>query len=279
MMSSSTLTFKSQKVPTLHHLKSLPTQEDRYPAGSPVNGESPTKSSFYFTTKGYGFAFNQSASTLQHSATSWKFAKSPRFPKIRNLTEFSNYEELPSSLDQKSTSFGFGTKSQALEISTKRSAELPSPNTYRIKSDFEKRKNKGKSFGLSFSAYAKNYVPNCTWVPPEIAKEYPGPGAYLTANLPEPKKPRMTIKKRLKMFNEGLALDVPPSNHYRPVTTLLESARFRKITFGFGTKHDFTKVKNDNPGPGAYKIQSNFDKIVAKRKKINRHASNKMERN
>ncbi len=276
MMSNSTLTFKSQKVPTLSHLKSLPTHpsEDRYPAGSPVNGESPTKNSFYYTPQGYGFAFNQSASTLQHSATSWKFAKSPRFPKIRNLTEFNNFEELPSLLDQKSTSFGFGSKSQVLEIQTKRSAEFPSPNSYRIKSEFGTNKTKGKSFGLSFSAYAKTYVPNCTWVPPEIAKDYPGPGQYLTPNLPEPKKPRITIKRRLKMFNEGLGMDVPSSSHYRPITTLQESARYRKITFGFGTKHDFTKVTNQNPGPGAYKVMSKFDKIVAQKKKVKRITSN-----
>jgi len=256
---------KTQHIPLLKTLASSTSHKDIL-LTSPSGGDSTTKS-FYFPKKTLGFSHTQSASTLLHSSTSWGFPKGSRFPKIHNLTEF-KYNDY-STLDKKSTSFGFGSKSEVLEVNSRRSANLPSPNSYRIKSDFEK-KGGGKTFGLSYSAYAKTYVPGCTWMPPEIAKEFPGPGHYYAPQIIEPKKPRMTIKPRLKMFNEHVNKDIPSSNRYNPVLSLVESARFRNITFGFGTKHDFTKAQNQNPGPGTYRVVSCFDKIVARKKKKNR---------
>jgi len=259
---------KTPKIPLLKTLKTSTSSKDILYT-SPTNGDSTTKS-FYFPKKTMGFSHCESASTLQHSSAHWGFAKDSRFPKIHNITEF-KYNDY-STLDKKTTSFGFGSKSEVLETNSRRTAALPSPVSYKIKSAFDDKKA-GKTFGLSYAAYAKTYVPGCTWMPPEIAKHYPGPGAYHTQQIPEPKKSRITIKPRLKMFNEYVSMDIPSSSRYNPVNSLVESARFRNISFGFGTKHDFTKVQNANPGPGSYRVLSSFDKIVARKKKKNRKSA------
>ena len=210
--------------------------------------------------KNYGFSANHSASTLQHSTVAWGFSKATRFPKISSNP---GLFDPPSTLNKKATSFGFGYKGEALDNTTKRAAQLPGPNKYTLRSTFQNDKA-GRSFGLPFSVYAKTYIPEQTYLSPELARELPGPGAYYTARDPEPKKPRITIKHRGKMFNEALNIDSPPSSLYHPVMSLVESSRFKNTGFGFGEKHDFTKNTNGNPGPGSYQLPSCFDKSSKK---------------
>lgn len=53
----------------------------------------------------------------------------------------------------------------------------------------------------------------------------------------------------------------PAANLYRPKFDSQKNSRFNRITFGVGTKFDFTKsVTMSNPGPGTYKAPSPFDK-------------------
>ena len=64
---------------------------------------------------------------------------------------------LPHTLNStKTTSFGFGNKNGVILRS---GMDSPPPNAYKIRGEFEKlRPDKGKSFGLPHSAYAKVYV-------------------------------------------------------------------------------------------------------------------------
>lgn len=233
-----------------------PTAKDQ-PFNSPTH-DSTGRATFYNINKDMGFSKNHSASTLQHSTLSWGFARSPRFPKVRSFVDPHDPLELPTTLDKKATSFGYGIKGDAFAQSSKRAITFPGPDRYLLKSDFQ-NKQSGKSFGLPYSAYAKTYVPGNNTLPPEIAKDLPGPGAYYSVQIPEPKKARITFKPKGKMFNEALVLDSPPVNHYNPKTTLVDSTRFRNTSFGFGKKLDFTKDKSCNPGPGSYSLSSCFD--------------------
>ena len=63
---------------------------------------------------------------------------------------------------------------------------------------------------------------------------------------------KISMKPRGKMFNEGLGLNSPKCNQYSPTTNLVLPTRHSQPGFGYGQKYDFTKPKNDNPGPGAY---------------------------
>lgn len=254
----------TQKMTALQKLETM-TSKEYQTLGSPSSSNSPDRSTAHQFNKSLGLSYVQSSSTLQHSASAWGFSKSDRFPKIQANPE-NNFLKMPSTLNPRSTTFGYGSKGGLIDDATRRTITFPAPNKYMIKSDFQNKKA-GRTFGLSYSAYAKIYVPGCTWMPPEIAKDYPGPGTYYTPRIPEPKRPRITLKPKGKMFNEDLCLDAPPVNKYHPVMSLVESARFRNTTFGFGNKLDFTKSPNSNPGPGTYKVVSCFDKIVSKKKK------------
>lgn len=55
--------------------------------------------------------------------------------------------------------------------------------------------------------------------------------------------------------------DFPGSNHYKPGYKLLNNSRFSGASIGKGNKYDFTKIIAHNPGPGAYKAPSQFDKF------------------
>jgi len=74
----------------------------------------------------------------------------------------------------------------------------------------------------------------------------------------------MTLQPRGRMFNEGLNLDSPKCNQYSPQTSLTQSSRFAKPTFGFGTKMDLAKPQNEFPGPGTYSPPSFIDKFQKK---------------
>ena len=225
------------------------------------SSSSPKRSSIF--NQGLSLSHSQSASTLQHASYSWAFPKAERFPKIRTSSEFSSVLDLPTTLSNKATTFGFGNKIVMSEVNSKQAKDNPGPDRYNLKSDFDV-KNKGRSFGLPFSVYAKNYLPGVNLVPPEIAKDYPGPGAYTIDDPIGAKKPKITLKPRGRMFNEVVGNDTPSSNYYSPSHTLVSPSRYKNTSFGFGQRYDFTKAVNQNPGPGTYKIPSKFDKYTKK---------------
>lgn len=177
---------------------------------------------------------NLSASVLQHaSPRSQKFTKAVRFPPINNKGSPRSRDSSPK-----------GTEGSDYFLT----------GSYSYRTDFG-LKNKGPSFGLPFSAYEKTYIPGSKGAPLSMIKGLPGPGAYSIPEKPID-TPKITMKPRLRMFNEGLGVGIPHCNQYSPKTSLTLSARYAKQSQGFGDKYDFTKPKNDNPGPGAYSPSS-----------------------
>jgi len=131
--------------------------------------------------------------------------------------------------------------------------QLLSADRYNLKSDFATGNGKGYSFGLPHSVYKKTYVPGNKDVPLHEIKYIPGPGAYHAEKTDiTSKMSKVTFKQRGKMFNESIAHDLPPCNLYSPKMSLVTPAKYSGASFGYGQKYDFTKVKNFNPGPGAY---------------------------
>jgi hypothetical protein len=206
-----------------------------------------------------GLSQSQSASILQHANIAWGFTKAERFQKIRSNYEFASVLEIPSTLKSKSTSFGYGHKIVMSDVNSKHSKDVPGPDRYSLKSDFDP-KHKGRTFGLPHSVYAKVYVPGNNVVNPETAKEIPGPGSYKYDEPIGADKVKYTLKPRGRMFNEGLGGDTPASNYYTPNDVAISPSRFKNTSFGIGGRSDFTKSFGvQNPGPGTYKIKSPFD--------------------
>jgi len=219
---------------------------------------SPHRSNLF--SSGLGLSQSQSASTLQHANIAWGFSKADRFPKNRGSYEFASILEIPSSLNSKTTSFGFGNKIVMSEVNSKFAKDNPAPDRYNLKSDFES-KHKGRTFGLPHSVYAKTYMPGSNVVHPEVAKNIPGPGSYNYDEAIGTDKVKYTLKPRGRMFNEGLGGDTPASNYYAPSDVAISPSRFKNTTFGVGGRYDFTKAGNSNPGPGTYKVKSRFDNL------------------
>jgi hypothetical protein len=66
--------------------------------------------------------------------------------------------QLPTTLEEKATNFGYGEKNGVMIYAGR---ESPSPNAYKIRGNFENlRLNTGKSFGMPHSVYSKVYIPN-----------------------------------------------------------------------------------------------------------------------
>lgn len=64
------------------------------------------------------------------------------------------------------------------EYVLKNAKQTPPPNIYQTQKNLLNSK-KGRSFGLSYIHYAKNYLEHIPlYVAPEIAAEVPGPGKY-----------------------------------------------------------------------------------------------------
>jgi len=149
----------------------------------------------------------------------------------------------------------------------------PGPNHYMIQSQFEKNKdNRSKTFGYSYNVYAKCFpIGIKNYRPLEEARVIPGPGAYFETRKydapPEfaPDKPKYTVCKKGKMFNERIT-EISPGAIYDNKYSLVEGTRFGTGTgFGYGQKSDFSKLAHkENPGPGAYKLPSIFDKFYSK---------------
>lgn len=113
---------------------------------------------------------NKSQLNNSTSKACYSFSKSPRNSNHKPLKYFylypsDNIYEMPSMISQRSTSIGFGKKS---EIGRKNSN--PSPDKYMISSEFTKDVTKGKSFGVSRSDFKAN--------PMITTGVNPGPGQY-----------------------------------------------------------------------------------------------------
>jgi len=195
-----------------------------------------------------------SSSVLLPNCVSTKFNRSERFPPLKPFVGEPKYYLSPSSFSlKKGPSMGFGDRSDIVASSNKDSKNYPSPIDYPLKSDFDQSpERKGKSFGLSHAVYEKNYTPGYKIQSLSVAQEIPGPGAYKIEKDVIAGMGKVHFLPKGKMFNEGLGLGSPNSNHYSPKTEIIMNGRFRGIGFGFGKKYDFTKKKDYVPGPADY---------------------------
>jgi len=72
------------------------------------------------------------------------------------------------------------------------------------------------------------------------------------------------------MFNDFKDEDTPSANYYSPSYNLVSPSRGVQRSIGYGDRYDFTRSANANPGPGAYKITSAFDKYKPKHQPLYR---------
>jgi len=142
---------------------------------------------------------------------------------------------------------GYGSKIDVINYTNKEAQLFPSPDRYSIRSDFDVIVAKGKASIGPSSPTDKSQDGAFSNI-----KKVPGPGAYNVQKDILSEVVSISMKPRGKMFNEGLGLSSPKCNQYSPSTNLTLPTKHAKPSFGYGQKYDFTKPRNDNPGPGAY---------------------------
>lgn len=218
----------------------------------------------------------QSSSTLQKGISTISFSKAERFPNIRPENQISSLILLPNTLSTRGPSFGFGSKLYIQKHILKNAKEFPSPNSYSVHEELAKGPNslKGKTFGLSFAHYSKNYIPGDRSPNLEIHKDRPGPGAYLLdrelgdLNIKNKRRVQVLIKGKKKDFIDEIISQNNFQKRYflSDIDETTRNQRYNSITFGKGTKFDFTlSPTKNNPGPGTYKT---FSDVMKKEKKI-----------
>jgi hypothetical protein len=199
-----------------------------------------------------GFSQNISANALRNAHSQWSFSKADRFNKLR-IDNSAKMLLLPSTLNSKTSTFGFGKKEAVKMLFGK---DSPPPTLYRTRSQFDYVPGAGKTIGQPYSVYAKVHMPGLNTKSAEI----PGPGTYDQKTTLGANSRKFTLKSRIKPADSATR-DNPPPNTYDPVYDLSEESKFQKITFGFGSRPNVTGRMNENPGPGTYRIPSVFDKF------------------
>lgn len=199
-----------------------------------------------------GFSQNISANTLRNHHPQWSFSKGNRFKNLK-IDNSAKMLLLPSTLNVKTSTFGFGDRNGLKQIYGK---DSPPPTLYRSRSQFDYKPGAGRSIGQSYAVYQKVHMPGLNTRNEEI----PGPGAYEQKTMLGANSRKFSLKSRIKPADSATR-DNPPPNSYTPNYSPAEQSRFSKVTFGFGGRPNVTGKISENPGPGTYRIPSVFDKF------------------
>ncbi|CAD8111656.1 unnamed protein product [Paramecium primaurelia] len=235
-------------------------------------GETNTSSQQFFSTNtlflnNVGLSTNISSSTLRHTAPQISFPKANRFH-TQSQFQLPTKLELPSQLGKRYTQQGFGNKKVfQYEWQKVNAKEFPSPDRYRVRQDPGIDQLK-RSFGLSWEAYSKTYLPYNKHQAPEVAKFLPGPGEYNVRQDLGQHRYQFQLKGKGKMFNDQRENGVPGPETYQPQISLTVPNRFSKISQGIGVKKNPFQSMSFTPGPGRYEQNSAFDKVSKKREFI-----------
>ena len=190
--------------------------------------------------KGFGISDYHSSSTLQKSIPSISFSKTSRFfmndfHKPNNL--ITSPKEifpllLPKPNTTKGASFGFGNRILKPPHLQKKDLTHPAPNKYNTRENLI-NPLRGKSFGMPFKIYSKVYFKHIK--EPEL--DVPGPGYYNIVRDKKRNKFEKDIWSRNKSCENHEITKVSLSpNYYSPKTDIIQSKRFKSISFGVGIR-------------------------------------------
>ena len=182
---------------------------------------------------------NDNISTSSHSKESikWSFSKASRFIPMKK-ERAPQYCDLPSTLNERTCSFGIGKRWSPINASGK---DSPPPGAYEAFSLFGV-KDKGPSFKKKYSGMLLMYA-------------LPGPGAYNPYAPLGKEGPKFSFRQKLL---KNVRMSTPPPNSYHPNYRLVEKENFKQITFGTGERSKICNRNDMSPGPGAYEISSCF---------------------
>lgn len=166
---------------------------------------------------------------------SFSFPKSIRF-KVKAKERPVDFYNIPSGFSKRSTSFGFGKRSELI-----RQTNTPSPDSYNPKT------KKTAGLAISRSGLGGRLKP--------FSNTIPGPGTYSVSSLDSSPKYSFIPRPPAKKFEES-----PCACNYNPNFSYVLKNNYKGVGFGYGKKIAMSK-NPEVPGPGAYKIPHLFPKI------------------
>ena len=166
----------------------------------------------------------------------YSFNKAKRFMQLKRI-ETPEYIEMPSTLSDRSCSFGKGKRWTPINEAGK---DAPSPGAYEAQTAFGK-KNKGPSLKKKPKSSLK--------------AEAPGPGSYFPYSPLGKHGPKFSF--RVKLFTKERVCTPPPGT-YRPSFAHVEKSSFKNISFGIGNRSEIYGKLENIPGPGSYNIRSSI---------------------
>lgn len=184
---------------------------------------------------------NASYSSIGKSSIHWSFSKAKRF-RHKSMLDCPELLELPSTLEKRSTTFGFGKRMDLVNVTGK---DAPSADKYTIPSCFDTEK-KGPTMASSLRDQQNKSRPKT-----------PGPGAYDVASTICKDGPKFSFRAK---FPTKERFKSPPPGSYNPKFSLMEKNNYSEITFGVGPRAKEAKTRPNTPGPGTYEIPSCFSK-------------------
>lgn len=214
-----------------------------------------------------GLSEFHSEHSFQNSSPIWSFTKNPRFKKNHSVIYNGNYYNLKPLQSNISTSF---SKAKRVTLKHKFLERSPSPQEYTFRGLVEENIAKGK--GISFNGKF------ATIINTQQRKNLrlPGPGQYNVIKNNLSFQNPITLKSRNGFYYED---ELKKKNHivsmqkYSPKMSLIESGRFKEISFGFGKK---VSIDNGNskyikfvPGPGTYNLPGIFDRGIKSKPALN----------
>lgn len=190
--------------------------------------------------------WNQSSSTWRYTSPRYSFSKDSRFKADKASHLDIQQLELPSSLRSKSCTFGKGSRCP-ISVVTMRNAKLtPSPDRYNLDEYLEEPRSpeKGKTFGLPWSAYKKVYIKHRKDAYAEHFTENNPPAiyngtccAYSVREQPGKDKKKFSAYGRLKMFTQQMAEITrmnPGAAHEINEILVKQTVGLNERNFGFG---------------------------------------------
>lgn len=167
---------------------------------------------------------------------SFSFPKSQRFRRLVK-EKTSTFYTIPTGFNKRSTSFGFGRRSELI-LKT----DAPSPDKY--------NPDINDSRGITISRAGKGGRLKTTPV------NSPGPGTY--SITPNQEGPKYTMFQK---YSKKVPEETPSSFNYNPNFKIGMKNNYGGIGFGFGKKRE--EIKKDNsPGPGSYSLPVFFPKLI-----------------
>lgn len=192
-----------------------------------------------------GEVWGQSVMTLRTGKIAFSFGRERRFHRVnRDVADIVGV--LPSGLNPRSTSFGYGQRWTPANPTGK---DAPPSTVYDI--TLTHNGPSGYSFGGRNSTNGQ--------------AESPGPGSYDISTPIGTYAPKFSIRKRIA---HNLNSSSPPPDSYRPTTSLTYRTRFKEIGFGYGKRTEsINRAVVEFPGPGAYFAPSRTLPLKAKKQK------------